>query len=129
MASTVRPAAINFRLYQHATFSELTTLLDADGDPVDLSAHTARMQVRRERDDPLPIYTLTTGNGGIALGADGSIRIKVAATDTDPLPDLDPEGEVWHHDLMLMHDESGETIVDRLYQGVVVMYPGVTAPA
>ena len=129
MASTVRPAAINFRLYQHATFSELTTLLDADGDPVDLSAHTARMQVRRDRDDPLPVYTLTTENGGIALGAAGTINVRVPATATNPLADLDPEGEVWHHDLMLMHLDGSETIVDRLYQGVVVMYPGVTAPA
>ena len=129
MASTVRPAAINFRLYQHATFSALTTLFDAEGDPVDLSAHTARLQIRRERTDAAPIYTLTTENGGIALGADGTISVKIGADDTDPLPDLDPEGEVWHHDLMLMHLDGSETIVDRLYQGVVVMYPGVTAPA
>lgn len=126
--STVRPAIVNFRLYPHATFSEVTRVLDADQQPVDLSARTARMQIRR--DTGALIYTLTTENGGIVCNADGEIAIRINADETAPPlnPPLNPDGEVWAHDLLISNHTTTPATVERLLQGAVVVLPGVTTP-
>jgi hypothetical protein len=127
---TTRPATINFRLYPHATFSETQTLLDSEHQPVDLSGRTARMHIRRDRDDADPVFELTTENGGITLGSDGQITITVPASDTYPdlNPPIDRDGEMWFHDLLIITPGTPD-IVDRLYQGRVMVFPGVTTPA
>lgn len=129
MTTMSRPASVNFRLYPHATFSALTVLLDADQQPVDLSGYSARLQMKRDRYDKAPIYTLTTENGGISLGAAGEIQITIPAGLTAPVlvPAIDPDGEVWYHDLLLSSPAPDPT-VERLYQGTVSVFPGVTSP-
>ena len=126
--STVRPATINFKLYPDATFGEKTTLRDSAGVAVDLSDRTARMQIRRERDAPYALFTLTTENGGIALGADGGIELSIDADDTYPdlTPPIDRDGEIWYHDLLITAPDGTR---DRLYQGVIIVQPGITVPA
>lgn len=128
MTTTSRPASVNFRLYPHATFVANTVLLDANQQPVDLTGYSARMQFRRDRTDALPIYTLTTEpSGGIVLGTAGEIDITIPAELTAPVlvPAIDPDGEVWFHDLLLT---SPDGTVERLYQGMVSVLPGVTRP-
>jgi hypothetical protein len=127
---TTRPATINFRLYPHATFSETQTLLDSEQQPVDLSGRTARMHIRRDRDDANAVFELTTENGGITLGSEGQITITVPASDTSPdlSPPIDRDGEMWFHDLLITTPGTPD-VVDRLYQGRVMVFPGVTTPA
>lgn len=128
--STTRPATINFRLYPDATFSERQTLLDSGGTPVDLSGRTARMHIRRDRDDPDFVFELTTENGGIEMDADGGIQVTIPATETYPVlePAIDRDGEQWFHDLLIT-TPGAPAVVDRLYQGRVLVFPGVTTPA
>ena len=127
--STVRPATVNFRLYPHATFSEVARVLDADQVPVDLSGRTARMQVRRDTYGPA-IYTLTTENGGIVCNADGEIALRIDADDTAPSlsPPLSPDGEMWAYDLLIYNPITSPATVERLIQGVITVLPGVTKP-
>lgn len=127
---TTHPATINFRLYPNASFLETQTLLDSEGEPVDLSGRSARMHIRRDRDDADFVFELTTANGGIALGEDGSIGLDIPATLTYPdlTPPIDRDGELWFHDLLITTPGSPD-IVDRLYQGRVMVFPGVTTPA
>lgn len=128
MTTSSRPASVNFRLYPHATFVANTVLLDADRQPVDLSGYTARLWIKRDRYDALPVFALTTENGGISLGTQGEIDITIPAGETSPLlvPAIDPDGEVWFHDMLLV---SPDGTVERLYQGVVMVFPGVTRPS
>lgn len=127
---TTRPATVNFRLYPDATFVEKQILLDSEGEPVDLSGRTARMHIRRDRDAPEYIFELTTENGGIVLDADGGIQLTVPASDTYPelSPPIDRDGEQWYHDLLIT-TPGAPAVVDRLYQGRVLVFPGVTTPA
>ncbi len=128
MTTTSRPASVNFRLYPYATFVANTVLLDANQQPVDLTGYSARMQFRRDRADAVPIYTLTTEpSGGIVRGTAGEIDITIPAELTAPtlVPAIDPDGEVWFHDLLLT---SPDGTVERLYQGMVSVLPGVTRP-
>lgn len=127
--STVRPAFVNFRLYPHATFSEVTRVLDADQNPVDLSGRTARMQIRRDISGAL-IYTLTTENGGIVCNADGEIALRINADETAPplAPPLSPDGELWAYDLLISNPNTSPATVERLIQGVISVLPGVTTP-
>lgn len=126
--STVRPATINFKLYPDATFGEKTTLRDSAGVAVDLSDRTARMQIRRERDAPTALFTLTIENGGITLDDQGGIELAIPADDTYPVlnPPIDRDGEVWYHDILITAPDGTR---DRLYQGVIIVQPGVTVPA
>lgn len=127
---TTRPATINFRLYPDATFSERQTLLDSEGVAVDLSGRTARMHIRRDRDDADFVFELTTENGGITLDSEGGITLTVPADETYPelTPPIDRDGEQWFHDL-LVSTPGSPPVVDRLYQGMVMVFPGVTTPA
>ena len=127
---TTQPATINFRMYPDATFSEVTTLLDSEGDPVDLSAKTALMHIRRDRDDVFHIFELSTADGSITLAADGAITLNIPATQTYPVlsPAIDRDGEMWFHDLLITDPTTTPPTVDRLYQGSVIVFPGITKP-
>lgn len=127
---TQAPATVNFRLYPHATFSETTVLKDCDGETVDLSNRTALMHIRRRREDADPLFELSTENGSITLGDDGTIAISIAASATSPelVPAIDPDGEVWFHDLLLTDPSTTPETVERTLQGVVIVSPGVTTP-
>ena len=124
---TTTPARINFRIYPDATFSEVALLRDDAGLPIDISGRTARMQIRRDRDDDDPIFELTTENGGITTGVDGSVTINIAASATYPTltPPIDRDGESWVHDLLLI-TPGATPVVERLYQGSITVLPGVT---
>lgn len=126
--STVRPATVNFKLYPDATFGEKTTLRDSAGAAVDLSDRTARMQIRRDRDAATALFTLTTENGGITLDDQGGIELAIPADATYPVlnPPIDRDGEIWYHDILITAPDGTR---DRLYQGVIIVQPGVTVPA
>lgn len=68
---------------QGSTFTRVFTWQDSTGVPINLSLYTARMQVRATIDSASTLLSLTTENGGIALGgAAGTITVTATATQT-----------------------------------------------
>ena len=73
----------NFVCEQGATFTREITWLDAVGAPIDLTAYTARMQVRATASSASTLLSLTSGDGDITLGGiAGTITITISATAT-----------------------------------------------
>ncbi len=56
---------------------------DGVKDPVDMTGWSAKMQIKSDVGAATTLLELTTANGRILLGADGSIKIKVEATVTN----------------------------------------------
>jgi hypothetical protein len=68
---------------QGATFTRVFTWEDGAGIPIDVTSYTARMQVRATVDSASTLLSLTTENGGIALGgAAGTVTVTATATQT-----------------------------------------------
>lgn len=61
-----------------------------DMQPVDYTGASARMQVRKEVGAPEVLLTFSTtpqdGEGGITLGADGTVELHLSAAQTSALP-------------------------------------------
>lgn len=74
----------NITIEQGATFRlRLTLRLPNDPDPMNLSNHIARMQIRQKVASETIIYSLTTENGGIELGGiAGTIDLFISDEDT-----------------------------------------------
>lgn len=120
------PATVHFRFYPYASFTATTVLQDSSGDPVDLSGYKALMHIRREVEDEVPLFELSSESSPtpeIELGgATGAITLKLSPEQTAE-PSVQSEGEMWFHDLLL---ESPSGQVDRTYQGTVVVVPAIT---
>jgi hypothetical protein len=56
-----------------------------ENSPVDFTGSTARLHVREKYNSSDTLIELTTENGGIELGNDGSIQLGMSATDTAAL--------------------------------------------
>jgi hypothetical protein len=109
----------NLSIKQGATLSLVATWKDSTGTPVNLSGYTARMQVRNTYDAGNAVLSLTTSNGGIALGGTaGTITITAAATATAAL--AAPYTGVYDLELV-----SG-AVVTRLLEGIATVSPEVT---
>ncbi len=104
---------------QGATFSLPLTWKDALGSLVNLTGYTARLMMREEVETASPFVTLTTENGGIALGgAAGTITLTMNAAATAALTQT--KG---FYDLELV---SGGGVVTRLLEGLVEIRKEVT---
>jgi len=111
------PGKYNMICPQGATFAKQLTYA-IDGDPVDLTTYTARMQVREKHTSKTAVVSLTTENGGIALGDDeGTIDLYIADENTANISAKD-----YVYDLELI--SSGE--VYRLLEGKFIVTPEVT---
>jgi hypothetical protein len=110
----------NFEIEQGATFTRVITWRDSDNALVDLTNYTARMMVRQIVTDTNVIVTLTTENGGIALGgALGTITLTITAAATAAF--TAPLHAVYDLELV---DSSG--VVTRLLKGRVEFTAEVT---
>lgn len=128
---TTRPATVNFRLYPGATFAERTVLKDGAGVPLDLTGYTALMHVRRELEDETPLFTLTSEGASPTItlgGVAGTIDLDLTPTATGA-PVVDWDGEVWVYDLLLTNATASPAVVDRVFQGRIFVFPGVTRSA
>lgn len=111
------PGKYNMICPQGATFAKQLTYA-IDGDPVDLTTYTARMQVREKHTSKTAVVSLTTENGGIALGDDeGTIDLYISDENTANISAKD-----YVYDLELI--SSGE--VYRLLEGKFIVTPEVT---
>lgn len=117
---TTHPAKHNLYVYRGATLSEAVTWKDENNVPIDLTGFTARMHMRETLEAATPFLTLTTENGGIALGGvAGTIDIIASATATSAITAT--EGV---YDLELIASDG--ITVTRLLEGVVFISPEVT---
>lgn len=114
-----KPAKLKFTIYQGATFRKRLTWLNPDKTPIDLTGCLARMQVRAAVESPDVLLSLTTENGGIALGdAIGTVDLFIADEDSSL---IDWDGGVF--DIEIAHPNGDVT---RLAQGSIAISPEVT---
>lgn len=99
----------NLTCEQGSTFVKKLTVTDTATPPVarDLSAHTARMQVRPDVDSTTKLLDLTSAGGDITLNSSGVIQITVNATTTAALS----QGGIYDLEI----EASG--VVERVIQG------------
>lgn len=110
----------NLNIDQGATLSVVATWKDSNGTPVNLTGYTARLQVRNDFAAGSAVLSLTTENGGIALGGTaGTVTLSAAATATAALS----APYVGVYDLELV---SGGGVVTRLLEGTANVTPEVT---
>ena len=108
----------NFICEQGVTFQRSITATDSEGDALDLTGYTARMQVRRDIGSATVLISLTTENGRITLGGDqGTVDLEISAADTSSIP------RPGVYDLEII---SSGGIVTRLLKGKFELDPEVT---
>ncbi len=114
------PLKYDLTIYQGATFRlPLTWKAGDPAAPVDLTGCTARMQIRGDVKAPKALITLTTENGGIALGgAAGTVEIIVTPAQSK---DVDLSGGVYDLEIVFSPED-----VRRLLEGSVDVLPEVT---
>ena len=116
---TTKPGDYDFTIYQGATFSQSIAWQDENGTPINVTGSAARMQMRASQDEAAPFITLTTENGGIALGgAAGTVTLTISAADTSTLT---ATGGVYDLEII-----SPGGIVTRLLQGAIIIIKEVT---
>lgn len=103
---------------QGATFSRVFTLKDSDGNLIDLTGCTARMQFRTTYGGTL-VSSLTTENGKITLGGvAGTVTIEISASDTAAFL-----VQTLYYDLEIIWATGRVT---RLFEGSAPVTPEVT---
>jgi hypothetical protein len=105
---------------QGATFEFELVWKDGDGDEVNLTGYTARMQVRPTVESSVVLLSLTSAaGGGITLGgATGAVTIRASATQTASIG-----ARAAVYDLEL---QAADGTVTRLLQGVATISAEVT---
>ena len=122
----MKPKFRTINMYQGQTLRDQLVFVDGAGAPIDLSAKTARMQVRTSIDDPTVIFELTTANGGITMDANGLVTFNMSATATAALFVGIFEPQEWVFDLEIITTAAPTDIVDRVLTGVVTFSPEIT---
>jgi hypothetical protein len=113
------PAApLDIVVEQGTTWRYAMDIKDAGGIPVDLSARSGEMHVRRTPKSPL-ILELTTANGRILI-TPGKIELRLDPADTSPL-----RAGTYVYDLELT-EPGGSGAVSRLIEGTFTLTPEVT---
>lgn len=87
----------NYCIKQGATFNRSSVWTDSDGNPINLTDYTARMQLRRSVSSDVIEFELTTENGGIDITPlEGIVAWSMSATETAGL------SETYVYDLELV---------------------------
>jgi|TARA_B110001454_G_C12684619_1_gene419617 hypothetical protein len=108
----------NLIVNQGETFSRTFTYT-AGGVAVNLSTHTARMQVRNSYGSPTALIDITSGAGDITLASNGEIVVTIASSVTTALTAPD----IGVYDLEIV---TAAGAVTRLVEGSVSITPEVT---
>lgn len=115
------PATLDMTCYQGASF-DYTLTWKLNDVPVDLTAYTARMQVRESYDAGTAVLSLTSGTGITLGGTAGTIFIEASPVTTAAL-DATPNSQ-YLYDLELV--SGGGSVVTRLVEGRFFIDPEVT---
>jgi hypothetical protein len=118
----------NLEIEQGTTFSVLAVWKDVNGNPVDLSNYTARMQIRSSYASNTIAESLTTSNNEISLSSEGEITMslppnRTSAIFVDYTQTTNPPRTKYVYDLELV---SPDAVVTRLLFGTVVVIGEVT---
>lgn len=96
------------------------TCNDPNGNPINLSGLTAKMQLRSLPDDPNIALTLSSANGDIIIqGAQGIVKITATSAQT-----VNVSAGPYYYDLELTNPANNSVI--RVIQGQIVMSAEVT---
>lgn len=94
----------NWEVDINTTYSFSVVYKDPNGNPIDITGSTAKMQVRNAQGDKLA-FTLTSPSGGITIdGPNGLITVKMTPTQTSKL--FYPKSV---YDLMLTDSQANKT--------------------
>ena len=114
-------AKTNLTIEQGAAFSRIVIYRDSNGDPVDLSGYTAKMQIRKTKEGSTVILELSTSDGRLTLGgALGTITIALTTADTDSLD------FVWGRYDLELYPGGDTTQAIRLLEGKINLSKQVT---
>lgn len=112
-------AQYDFTIEQGATLEKTFVWKDGDGVVVNLSAYTARMQVRQSPSATDVLQSLTTTDSTIVLGgALGTITLSLSATATAAI--------TWRRGKYDLELVSGDGTVTRLLEGVITVSKEIT---
>jgi hypothetical protein len=109
----------NFEVDQNATFTFVLDYKDNDGNAIDLTGASAKMQVRDAKGGTKLAVTLTSPSGGIVIDQpNGKLTIKMTPTQTNKL--FYPKSS---YDVMVV-DSNGNKI--KLLEGFMTLNRSVT---
>lgn len=119
-----QPATYTLQAYQGQTWDDSIVVNQADGTAANLTGYTARMHIRDEYSSSTTVLELTAANGRLTIPtpANGTIVFNVSAADMAAI-DLDHEPRSFVYDLEIY---TGDGYVQRILQGVVIIWPEVT---
>jgi hypothetical protein len=111
----------NYDIYieQGATLSLPIIWKDSDGNVINITGYTARMQVRQTRPSTTVLLSATTENGKLVIdGSNGKVTISLSATDTSAI--------TWLTGVYDLELASPGGVVTRLIEGSVTVSQEVT---
>jgi len=109
----------NFEVDQNATFSFVLEYKDNDGNAIDLTGASAKMQVRDTAGGTKLAVTLTSPSGGITIDpTNGKLTVKLTPTQTTKL--FYPKSS---YDIMLIDSNANKT---KLLEGFMTLSRSVT---
>ena len=113
-----KAGVLHITIEQGTTFNPVMTWKDENGDAINLTGYSARMQIRADIDDAVIIHESTTENLEIALGGTaGTITFNIDAATTEAFT-----FDTAVYDLELVNGP----IVNRLLRGDVILSKEVT---
>jgi hypothetical protein len=115
---SIAPGILNLTFSQGATWKLSMTYTSGDGQPIDLTDYTARMQARISYDSADAVLDLENGTGINLGGTAGTIELLVPADVTEEIA-----AKQYVYDLEI---ESPSFEVSRVVQGTLVVTPEVT---
>jgi hypothetical protein len=109
----------NFEVDQNATFTFTVEYKDNNGNAIDLTGASAKMQIRDTKGGSKLAVTLTSPAGGITIdGPEGTLTVKITPTQTNKL--FYPKSS---YDIMVV-DTNGNKI--KLLEGFMTLSRSVT---
>ncbi len=109
----------NFTIEQGASLTRPFVWKDGNGDPVDLTGYTARMQVRPTVQSSTVLLELTTANGRITLGgANGTVTLVISPQTS--------AGITWRRGVYDIELMSADGTVTRFLEGEIQVSREVT---
>lgn len=109
----------NFEIDQNTTFRFIIEYKDTNGDPINLSGASAKMQVRDTKGGSKLAFTLTSPTGGIVIDQlNGKLTLTMTPTQTNKL--FYPKSS---YDVMLI---DGNGVKTKLIEGFLTLSRSVT---
>lgn len=123
------PNRESITVYQGQTLAKAFQLVNEASNPFNLTAYTARAQVRINIDDTATQLSLTSpvvSGIGIELGGvTGLLTIRLSAVATAELATYN-QPQSWIYDLELVDSAQSPAYVIRVLEGSFITYPEVT---